>query len=644
MVEQTVRRDGSLELLLEYLKGARGFDFTGYKRTSLERRIRKRMQAIGVDDYGDYVDHLEVHQDEFPELFDTILINVTGFFRDAPVWEYLSEEIVPQLLERLDGDDPIRVWCAGCASGEETYTVAMLLAEALGVEAYLRRVKIYATEVDEDALNHARQAAYTARDVEAIPSPLLERYFERGDQRYAFRKDLRRSIIFGRNDLTQDAPISRIDLLTCRNTLMYFNAETQARIVNRFHFALNPWGYLFLGKSEMLIAHSELFKPLNLKRRVFSKVAKPTLRDRLQTFAQASHETLHPPPADLRDHAFDASPTAQIVIDADGMVTLANAHARSMFGLVAHDVGRPLSELELSYRPVELRSNLEVSLAEGRVVVVGPVRSTPSSGEARDVEVHITPLRAGEELLGATIVFHDVTRQRHAEEELETSRGELENAYEELQSTVEELETTNEELQSTNEELETTNEELQSANEELETMNEELQSTNEELETINDEMRQRSLELNEVNAYLETILSSIGVAVIVVDRDQKVQVWNSESAELWGVRADEASGQHLFGLDIGLPMDGLRTSLRRVLAGDQERADLAIEAVNRRGRSLSVNVTCVPLTLAPDEVTGAILLTAADGAGADGARIDGARANGAGTDGASADGGGADSA
>src|SRR4051812_34688 len=177
MTDQTERRDGSLELLLEYLKASRGFDFTGYKRASLERRIRKRMQAIGVEDYGGYVDHLEGDQNEFPELFDTILINVTGFFRDTHAWEYLSEEIVPQLLQRLDGDDPIRVWCAGCASGEETYTLAMVLAEAVGVEAYLRRVKIYATEVDEDALNRARQATYTARDVEAIPSPLLERYF-----------------------------------------------------------------------------------------------------------------------------------------------------------------------------------------------------------------------------------------------------------------------------------------------------------------------------------------------------------------------------------------------------------------------------------------------------------------------------------
>ncbi|MEA2386858.1 MAG: two-component system, chemotaxis family, CheB/CheR fusion protein, partial [Thermoleophilaceae bacterium] len=590
--------------------------------------------------YGDYLDHLEVHQDEFPALFDTILINVTGFFRDTPSWEYLADEIVPQLLDRLDDNDPIRVWCAGCASGEETYTVAMLLAEALGVDAYLRRVKIYATEVDEDALSHARQGAYTAKEVEAVPGPLLERYFERGDQRYAFRKDMRRSVIFGRNDLTQDAPISRIDLLTCRNTLMYFNAETQTRILNRFHFALNPWGHLFLGRSEMLITHPDLFRPVNLKRRVFAKVPRATLRDRLMTFAHAQHDVAVDGPPDLRDRAFDAGPSAQIVVDPEGAVATANAKARSMFNLAPADIGRPLSELELSYRPVELRSHLDIALAERRGVVVPSTRSAPSSGQARDIEVHITPLSSGERVLGATIVFQDVTRQRQAEEELANSRHELENAYEELQSTVEELETTNEELQSTNEELETTNEELQSANEELETMNEELQSTNEELETINDELRERSHELNEVNAFLETILSRLGVAVIVVDRDQTVQIWNAESAELWGVRADEAEGRHLLGLDFGLPLDGVRTALRRVLAGSDDQADIELDATNRRGRGVRLRVTLLPLVGAPDEVTGAILVTerlSPDGAG-DGAGPDGAGHHG--TDGAGPDGAG----
>jgi two-component system, chemotaxis family, CheB/CheR fusion protein len=619
--------DTPLDVLLAHLKRTRGFDFTGYKRTSLERRIRKRMDAIGVTGYSEYLDYLEVHQGEFAALFDVVLINVTGFFRDPTAWEYYASDVVPNLLEAIGPDDTIRVWSAGCASGEETYTMAMVLAEALGTQAYAERVKIYATEVDEDALNHARQASYTAKDVESIPAPLLERYFERSDQRFTFRKDLRRSVIFGRNDLTQDAPISRIDLLTCRNTLMYFNAETQARILGRFHFALNPWGYLFLGKSEMLITHSDLFRPVNLKNRVFAKVLKPTLRDRFLTFTQANHELAGEPAAEIREAAFETSPGAQIAVDVDGVLAVANAHARSLFGITTSDLGRPLKDLEISYRPVDLRSNLEVAFSERRSVSLGPVSASPTTGDARTLEVQITPLRSGQRVLGATIVYHDITRQRRVENELETSKRELENAYEELQSTVEELETTNEELQSTNEELETTNEELQSANEELETMNEELQSTNEELETINDELRQRSIELNEVNAFLETILSSMGVAVIVVDREQRVQIWNAESTELWGVRSDEAQGQHLFGLDIGLPLDRVRTPLRRVLAGTDERAEVELEALNRRGRQVRVNVTLLRLGLSPEDVNGAILLTATlDGAergSGDGAAEDG---------------------
>jgi two-component system CheB/CheR fusion protein len=612
--------DGApLDVLLAHLKRTRGFDFTGYKRTSLERRIRKRMDAVGVADYGDYLDYLEVHQDEFPALFDTILINVTGFFRDPPAWEYYRSEVLPRLLEAIGPSDQIRVWCAGCASGEETYTMAMVLAEALGTDAYLERVKIYSTEIDEDALNQARQASYGAKDVEAIPAPLLERYFEQGDQRYSFRKDLRRSVIFGRNDLTQDAPISRIDLLTCRNTLMYFNAETQARILNRFHFALNPWGYLFLGKSEMLITHSDLFAPVNVKARVFGKVHRQTFRDRLLSFTNTNHDPEAAPVGELREGAFEVSPGAQVVVDVDGLVVMANAHARSMFGLSPGDVGRPLKDLELSFRPVDLRSSLEVAFKESRAVSLKNVTATPPAGDSRSLDVQITPVRTDGRMLGAAILYQDTTRERRLEDELETAKRELGTAYEELQSTVEELETTNEELQSTNEELETTNEELQSANEELETMNEELQSTNEELETINDELRLRSVELNEVNAFLEAILSSLSVAVIVVDNEHRVQVWNAESTELWGVRTDEAQGQHLFGLDIGLPLDGVRGALRRVLGGTDDRVDVELEALNRRGRAVTVKVTLLPLGVTPDAVSGAILLTAPlDGDGSHG--------------------------
>ncbi|MGH7621484.1 MAG: CheR family methyltransferase, partial [Gemmatimonadaceae bacterium] len=247
------------DTLLDYLKRTRGFDFTGYKRASLERRIAKRMQMVGVPGFAEYTDYLEVHPEEFSGLFNTVLINVTSFFRDQSTWEFIAQSVVPDLLSRRNGDQQIRVWSAGCASGEEAYTLAMIFAEAIGLDAFREQVKIYATDVDDEALARARQATYSAREVADVPPALLEKYFEEAEGHYLFRKDLRRHLIFGRHDLIQDAPISRVDMLVCRNTLMYFNAETQTRILTRFQFALNDHGVLFLGRAETLLTHANTF-------------------------------------------------------------------------------------------------------------------------------------------------------------------------------------------------------------------------------------------------------------------------------------------------------------------------------------------------------------------------------------------------
>jgi two-component system, chemotaxis family, CheB/CheR fusion protein len=601
--------DTSLDAVLQYLKGTRGFDFTGYKRSSLERRVAKRMQEIGIASHPAYLDHLELHPEEFAFLFNTILINVTGFFRDAAAWDYLRDEIVPRLLEAVPAEGIIRAWCAGCASGEEPYTLAIVLAEAMGEQEYAKRVKIFATDVDEEALDEARHATYTAKAVEAVPDGLRDRYFERVEHRYAFRKDLRRTVIFGRNDLVQDAPISRVDLLICRNTLMYFNAETQGGILGRFHFALNNWGYLYLGRSEMLVTHSDLFKPVSLTRRVFSKVGRPTLRDRLLFTSPAIRvDVTTEPGSDVRESAFDAAPVAQIAVDADGALILANDQARSLFGLTITDLGRPLKDLELSYRPVDLRSNIEMAHTEARSVALSHVVMTTASGHTRELDVHIAPLYSGDRPLGTTVTYNDVTRQRRLQSELESSKAELEKAYEELESTVEELETTNEELHSTNEELETTNEELHSTNEELETMNEELQSTNEELETMNDELRQRTLEVDEINEFMETILTSMGVGIAVLDSTLTIRVWNAFSTDLWGLRAEEAEGENLLGLDFGLPTERLKAPLRDVMRNGADRMELVIEATNRRGRGMECRVVAVPLKANGNAATGAILL------------------------------------
>src|SRR3954471_2692138 len=278
-------QDPAFEALLEFIKRTRGVDFTGYKRTSLERRFRRRMEVVACESYGDYLDYLEVNPQEFEQLFETLLINVTEFFRDPAAWEHLRDEVLPKLLADKTGDGPVRVWSAGCASGQEAYTCAIVLAELMGLEAYRERVKIYATDIDEDALSQGRLAVYPAKELESVPPELREKYFERADQRIAFRKDLRRTVIFGRNNLVQDAPISRLDLLVCRNTLMYFNAETQARVLRHFHFALHEPGVLMLGKSEMMISHRDLFAVLDLKKRIFGKRLRPAPASRAGAFA-----------------------------------------------------------------------------------------------------------------------------------------------------------------------------------------------------------------------------------------------------------------------------------------------------------------------------------------------------------------------
>jgi two-component system, chemotaxis family, CheB/CheR fusion protein len=600
--------EGTLDTLLEFIKETRGFDFTGYKRTSIQRRVTKRMEAVGAESHEDYLDYLQMHSEEFAELFDTLLINVTSFFRDPQTWEYLATNVLPQLVASRPSHTPIRIWCAGCASGEEPYTVAMICARVLGDTAFRDRVKIYATDVDEHALEQARLASYFPRQVEEIPHDALERFFERTDQRYVFRKDLRRCVIFGRNDLVQDAPISRIDLLICRNTLMYFTADTQAQILRRFHFALDDAGVLLLGKSEMLITHTDLFTPIALRWRVFRKVLRPARRERSRVVAVDPGNGASLTVADtLREAAFDASGAAQVVLDTAGVLVMANDTARRMFGLTVNDFGRPVQDLEISYRPIEVRPQLEVVMHEGKPTETRSVR-WPSGAHERVLDVKISPLHGDGGLLGSSITYYDVTETRLLEEELGNSRRELEEAYDELQSTVEELETTNEELQSTNEELETTNEELQSSNEELETMNEELQSTNEELETMNDELRHRTGELNDMNVFLETILTTMGIAVAVVDRQQHVQIWNGQARDLWGLMPEEVEEQHLLSLDLGLPIEQLKRPLRATLADGSPREEMVLNATNRRGRNFRCRVTVLPLAHDGRAPAGAIVM------------------------------------
>ncbi len=601
------------QTLLDYLKRFRGLDLSAYKPGTLLRRINKRMELVKARTLEDYLDYLEVHPDEFSRLLDAILINVTSFFRYPESWEVLQKQIIPAIVQSKGSGEAIRAWSAGCASGEEAFTLAMVWAEVLGVEQFRRRIKIYATDIDEDALAKARQAIYDGKTLEPVPDDLRRKYFEPAGKGFAFRGDMRRAVIFGRHDLIRDAPISRLDLLVCRNTLIYLTADVQGQILARFHFALNPKGFLFLGKSEMLLSHADLFQPVDQKHRIFAKTSRFNMHDRLflpGPSAEADVVRSTSKAMRLAAEALAAMPVAQVAVDAEGTLVLANGLAQSILGLSPQDVGRQFQDLEVSYRPVELRSPIEKAERDRTSVNLAGVERNLPDGETQYLDVQITPLQSDEgTLLGTVITFDDVTKARKMQLELQRASQELETAYEELQSSNEELETTNEELQSTVEELETTNEELQSTNEEHETMNEELQSSNEELQTINEQLRGRTEELRQTNLLLEGIVGGLGSAAVVVDRGMRVLVWNQKAADLWGLRFDEVRGRPLMELDIGLPVSELLDPLRACLAGAPGPIAVTLDAMERRGRKIRCRVVLTRLA-GQEETPGAILLMA----------------------------------
>jgi two-component system, chemotaxis family, CheB/CheR fusion protein len=509
--------DEAFEALLRYMRDSRGFDFTGYKRTSLMRRVRHRMDQAGYQTFEEYLDVLQASSDEFASLFNAILINVTSFFRDAEAWEFIGADVIPRMLAERGPDAPIRVWSAGCASGPEAYSLAMLMVEAMGPDAFRRRVKVYANDIDEEALAEARMASHDAKAVESVPPDLLARYFEQVDGRYVFHKDLRRAVFFGRNDLVKDAPISRVDLLVCRNTLMYLNAETQRNVVGRLHFALAPQGALFLGHAEMLLSHSDRFAPLSLKNRIFRKVAGPQgAADRYDP-SGAFYERHGDVPGltTVRDLAFRASPVAQIVVTGEDTIAMINQQAASIFGLSARDIGRLLRDLEVSYRPVELRAYLEQAKVERCPARIPDVKWQRPGADTVRYEIHVNPLVDAENgLPGVSIVFFDVTATRALLDKVVQTNRQFEAAYEELQST----------------------------NEELETMNEELQSTNDELHNINGTLRERSVELDDAKNLLDSLINSVQLGMVVVDREMRVVVWNRGCEDLWGLRARRDGG------------------------------------------------------------------------------------------------------
>jgi two-component system, chemotaxis family, CheB/CheR fusion protein len=611
-------RDDGISDIIEHVRVTRGIDLGAYKPPTLRRRIDKRLDALGLDSYERYVDHLQAHPDEYPRLFDTILINVTDFFRDQDAWEEMRQVLLPRILDAKHETDPIRIWSAGCAAGQESYSIAMLLQEQLGDVAFRDRVKIYATDVDDDALGSARAGIYWPDQLSSIPTELRERCFEPvsapgpdGSDVEAFQviADLRRHVIFGRHDILSDPPISRLDLLLCRNTLMYFNANVQVEALYRFHFALRDHGLLFLGTAEKLLNHPGLFEPTDNRRRFFTKRLDAEPRRPVNGRPRGSSDVVGHLASHvvLRDAALESGNLALIAVGRDGRLAIASSLAKSMFQLSVRDLGRPLQDLELSYRPAELRSAIDRTTESNDAVELRALEWRPSAGEPRFLDIDVVPLHQDGELLGTLITFSDVTQRQRLAGRLTELQRQLDAARLDLQTTNEELETVNEELQSTVEELETTNEELRSTNEELESINDDLQVTNDELQAANDRIGQRGHEIDEVNAFLGAVLRSLRRAVIVTDAQMVIRIWNDEAEELWGLRGDEVRGQHLLNLDIGMPLGDLHEPLRRCLGDPDHREELLLEAHNRRGQPIVCAITMSSL-VNEGQILGVILL------------------------------------
>ena len=613
MPQERMEPDPAFEDLIQHIQQTRGIDFRGYKRSSLRRRIQLRVQEVGAEDFLAYQDFLEGNPPEFAELLDTVLINVTSFFRDPDAWKALREQVVPDLARRAETRGQIRIWSVGCASGEEPFSIAMLLAEAMGGARFCERVKIYATDLDEGALRAARLASYGPRDVEGLEPALLDKYFERAGDNFVFQRDLRKCVIFGRHNVVVDAPISRIDLLICRNLMIYLEAATQNAVLPRLHYSLVEDGHLFLGKAETQLSRSNLFTATDMKHRIFAKVAHEWRRSpggslTADGYAHGGAELN----AKVLESVIDASSAGYLVVDSRGVLVFANAAARRLLDVGEMDVGRMFHDLAISYRPSELRSRIDDALRDTRPVRMEHQEFHRPPHPPMRLSIEISPLPGADlKPFAALLSFTDTTRLFGLQTELQAAQESLETMIEELQSANEELETTNEELQSTNEELETTNEELQSTNEELETMNEELHSTNEQAEVSNEELRRQSDEASDYRAYSESILHSIDLGIAVLDDRLIVRSWNRWGEKILGVRAEDAIGEYLLDLDIGLPLGRLQDRLRAVASGSQEHSEIVLEGTDRRGRPLRCRVRLWPLTFV-DRTRHGVVLTVDD--------------------------------
>jgi len=567
-IPQGVREQ--LTQIATILRNVTGNDFHGYKVNTFLRRVQRRMQVAQIPNVQDYIQRLKKDREEVHHLFQDLLIGVTQFFRDPKEFDLLEKEL-PRLFEGKGPDDQFRVWVLGCATGEEAYSIGMLLSEYAGTLDEPPQVQIFATDLDARALAVARAGRYSRAIAEHVRPDRLARWFIKEGDTYCVAKELREMCIFSPHNMVRDAPFSRIDLLSCRNLLIYLNSDLQDRVIPIFHFSLRPGGILLLGSSENVTRHQKLFAPVDRKHRLFRRLETPTrvlpefpLTARLARREQP-HERL---PAPVRTPGLAGNISrraaqvaerytpAYVVTDSDHEVLhfsgrtgpylepAAGAASLNLFNLVQRDLR------------LDLRSALHRAAEEKRRVecLRVPMRENDDS---MLVNLVVEPVGEGGDPTAFVVIFQDAGEapgngagqltEEGAADHVERLEAELRLTKERLQATIEELESTNEELKSSNEEYQSINEELQSANEELETSKEELQSVNEELQTVNAELAHRVSDLARANSDLRNLLESTQIATIFLDNDLRVRSFTPAATDVF----------HLLDSDVGRPLDHL---------------------------------------------------------------------------------------
>jgi len=620
--QQALDQDALRELLM-LLRLRTGNDFNNYKRPTLLRRISRRMQVHGLGSMHAYLDFLRKHPDEVTSLMRDLLITVTNFFRDHEAFEVLAKEVIPKIFASKGPTDQVRVWSAGCATGEEAYSLGILLAEYAATLANPPRLQVFATDIDERAIAEARECRYPETITLDVSPERLHARFTRDGDRYRINKELRELVLFATHNVLRDPPFSKLDLISCRNLLIYLNRQMQERVLQIFHFALRRDGYLFLGGSESAESTPSLFTPVDKKGHVYMRLTQvgitmPNLelghwQVRLPD-AIAEHSNNIIPAGKLHQDVVEELAPPSVLINENNEIVHMSTHVGRYLRLPGGEVTRDLLKLVNPELRIELRSALleAKSLATNAATRLRRVQ-TEVEGEMRLLILSVRrvisePARAQ----GFYLVIFDegvdssmlASNEPHVASELEAVRQleqELQRTKDQLRITVEQYETSTEELRASNEELQAINEELRSATEELETSKEELQSVNEELTTVNQEYREKIDEVGRANSDLQNLMASTDIGTIFLDRSLQIKRYTPRTQQLFNITAG----------DIGRPLEHFTNKLEYgLLSEDAEEVLRTLQTKEREVKSRDgdwYQARLVPYRTLEDRIDGIVL-------------------------------------